>query len=77
MSENRVFHGFVEKLATLLKTEKQSVLVNELSSFPTYDSLGKIEVAMLIEDVFGVQISQEELNLCRTAQDIFNACTKI
>lgn len=77
MSEDQVFHGFVEKLATLLKTEKQSVLVNNLSSFPTHDSLGKIEVAMLIEDVFGVQISQEELNLCQTAQDIFNACTKI
>lgn len=76
MSEGHTFNEFVEKLAHVLKTEADSLLVKNLSEFPSYDSLAKIEVAILVEDTLGVQISQDQLDLCVTARDIFDASTR-
>lgn len=75
MSEVYSFDEFVESLARLLKTEPDALVLSDLSQFPSYDSLAKIEVAMLVEDMLGEQISQGQLDLCRTARDIFDCGT--
>ena len=76
MSENLNFEAFIAKLAILLKTTPEQLLTGELSAVPSYDSLGRIEVAMLIEDDFGWLISQDELATCSNAQEIFNVAAK-
>lgn len=77
MSEAPEYADFVSQLAKLLRTDSASLLSSELSAFPGFDSLAKIEVALLVEALFDTQISQEQLELCRTARDIFDAATQI
>lgn len=72
MSEKLNFESFIAKLAILLKTTPEKLLTAELSAVPSYDSLGRIEVAMLIEDDFGWLISQDQLATCSNAQEVFD-----
>jgi len=74
-SENPDFESFVEKLARLLKTDPSALLESDLVAIPAYDSLGKIEVAMLVEEELGCLLSQDELARCRTARQVFDAAT--
>lgn len=73
-SKDSEFGRFVTKLASLLKTDETALLENKLAHFPSYDSLGKIEVAMLVEEELGYLISQDELAHCQTAREVFDAC---
>lgn len=72
MSSVKSYEEFRVQLAKLLMVSEEELEGAALGEIKNYDSLGRIEVAALVEDSFGFLMSQTDLNSCKTARDLYN-----
>lgn len=72
MSSTPSFEEFVGRLSGLLMASQQEVIRGSLEDLANYDSLGKISVTVLIEDLFGCSLSQDDLSACSTAHELYD-----
>ena len=47
-----------------------------LNDIPEYDSMGKINISLLIEELFDFQIEYDDLNSATTLEDLYNMCLR-
>ena len=70
------FNEFSEKFAEVLEIKDDKYLSAQLSDVSEYDSVGKINVSLLIEDLFHFQIDHDVLNEKDTLQSLYDFCCK-
>ena len=70
------FNEFSEKFAEVLEIKDDKYLSAQLSDVSEYDSVGKINVRLLIEDLFSFQIDYDVLNEKDTIQSLYDFCSK-
>ena len=68
------FEVFEKKFADTLKLKDQNLLKNLLKDIPEYDSLGKIDISLLIEEEFNFQIKYEILDSFETIEKLYKYC---
>lgn len=77
MSDSVSYSEFLGKLSSILSVSEADLDRLDLEDFENYDSLGRISVSALVEDAFGVEISQEQLVSCKSAKDLFELALKL
>lgn len=65
---------FAQKFANELQVELDVALSAKLSEMPEYDSMAKINVSLLIEELFDFQIEYDDLNNAETLKDLYEIC---
>ena len=65
---------FSKRIVTELNLTHELEPNIDLSMLPEFDSMGKINVSLLIEEMFRFQIDFEDLNSCKTLSDLYNFC---
>lgn len=65
---------FANRFAAELNIENKELLAEDLTNLPEYDSMGKINISLLIEELFGFQIDYEELNQLNTLESLYRYC---
>lgn len=71
---NVSFNDFAVRFAEDLNIEGEQYLTEELSNVKEYDSMAKISVSILIEDIWGFQIEYDELDSLNTLISLYNYC---
>ena len=57
-----------------LELENENVsLTDHLSSYESWDSLGRLSLIALIDESFDIQLSDEEFNSFETVDDLYKA----
>jgi acyl carrier protein len=56
------FEKFTVKIADLLMVEVDGLLNHSLQDLPEFDSMARINVALLIEEEYGYQVALDDLN---------------
>ena len=72
MSKKTELHDFLRKLSELLEVSISDLADKKLTEIPTFDSLGRIQVAAFVDEELDYFISQDELAECLYARDIFD-----
>ena len=67
---------FTEKFADELAINIHTLLANNLSEIDEYDSMGKINISLLIEELFEFQIEYEDLDSAETIKVLYEICIK-
>ncbi|MBP2639392.1 MAG: hypothetical protein H6Q66_343 [Firmicutes bacterium] len=63
----------IEKLAeALFEPAERLALTTELNNLDGWDSLGRLSIAALFHETFGLTIETARLKQCTTIQDIIN-----
>jgi acyl carrier protein len=71
------FEEFAKEFASDLDIEGDEYITANLKDVPQYDSMGKINVSLTIEKLFGFQIAYEVLDKADTIRSIYEyACNK-
>ena len=73
---NVTLKEFTEKFADELQINIDTLLKNNLSEITKYDSMGKINISILIETLFEFQIKYEDLDSAKTVKAIYEICIK-
>jgi acyl carrier protein len=68
------FEYFSGKVAEALNIKSKPFLTDKLSNLSEYDSMGKISISILIEELFGFQIEYEELDRLNTLESLYHYC---
>jgi acyl carrier protein len=68
------FDEFREQVAFVLKIEETQNLESPLGDIPQFDSMGKITVSLLIEDLFDFQIDYEVLARQTSLKALYDYC---
>jgi acyl carrier protein len=71
---NVTLDEFAEKFANELLIDIDTLLTNNLSDITQYDSMGKINISLLIEELFDFQIEYEDLNSAETIATLYQIC---
>ena len=71
---NVTFDEFSQRFADEINISLDAALNLKLNEIPEYDSMGKINISLLIEELFDFQIEYEDLNSVYTLQGLFNIC---
>jgi acyl carrier protein len=61
MSESVLLKEFVGAIAIILEISPSELLEARLGELESFDSLGLIQIAITIEDFFGLKVSSDEL----------------
>lgn len=65
---------FKNRFADELKIEQQGLLEKDLNSLREYDSMAKINISLLIEELFEFQIQYETLQTLKTLESLYDFC---
>jgi acyl carrier protein len=68
------FEEFSSEFAKNLELDDQQYLEIPLNHLPEYDSLGKISTSVMIEELFGFQITYKFLEKQETLQSLYDYC---
>lgn len=68
---NVTYEKFAERFADELQIHIDVAKKEKLSQIPEYDSMGKINVSLLIEELFDYQIDYDELNSKDTLASLY------
>lgn len=63
---------FSEEIGVNLETLKEL----KLTEIPEFDSMGKINISLLIEELFDFQIEYEDLNTASSVEELYNVCVE-
>jgi acyl carrier protein len=66
---------FCSKLAEVLEVGADKVTGQPFAHIAEYDSMGKINASLLVEELFGFQIAFETLDTATSAATLFAYCT--
>ena len=70
------FYDFSKRFADELNINIDVVVGKKLSEIPDYDSMGKINISLLIEELFNFQIEYEDLNTSGNLEELYNMCER-
>jgi len=70
------FEDFTKRFADELLINTDTVLTKNLYELAEFDSMAKINVSLLIEDLFEFQIEYEDLSSTETIKALFEFCTE-
>ena len=73
---NLTFDEFLQGFVDELNISFDDVVGKKLSEIPEYDSMGKINISLLIEELFDFQIEYEDLNTTDTVEELYNLCVR-
>ena len=73
---NVTFDEFLQKFLNELNIGVDDTTEKKLSEIPEYDSMGKINISLLIEELFNFQIEYEHLNTASTLEELYNMCVR-
>ena len=68
------FEAFSQSFAEEIKINLDAVKDQSLNEIPEYDSMGKINISLLIEELFDFQIEYEDLSSASTLEELYNMC---
>lgn len=69
------FNEFAERFSDELQVDINIALNTTLSDINEYDSMGKINASLLIEELFNFQIDFEDLNSIDTLKMLYDFCS--
>ena len=70
------FYDFSKRFADELNINFDDLVGKKLSEIPEYDSMGKIDISLLIEELFNFRIEYEDLNTASTLKALYEICGK-
>lgn len=73
---NVTLEEFTEKFANELEIDTETLIKNDLSEIDEFDSMGKINISLLIEDLFEFQIDYDDLDSAKTITAVYEICIK-
>ena len=73
---NVSFDEFSQKFLDEINVNIEDIKDKTLGEIPEYDSMGKINISLLIEELFNFQIEYEDLNTTDTVEELYNLCVR-
>ena len=73
---NVTFDEFSQRFVNEININLDGTKDVNLNDIPEYDSMGKINISLLIEELFDFQIEYEDLNSATTLEDLYNMCLR-
>ena len=70
------FDEFSQRFADEININLDAAKDLKLNEIPEYDSMGKINISLLIEELFDFQIEYEDLSTTDTIQELYNFCVR-
>lgn len=70
------FDEFLQRFTEELDIKLDNITEIKLSDIPEYDSMGKINISLLIEELFNFQIEYEDLNTAGSVEELYNMCLR-
>ena len=70
------FDEFSQRFADEININLDAAKDLKLNEIPEYDSMGKINISLLIEELFDFQIEYEDLNTAGSVEELYNMCLK-
>jgi hypothetical protein len=68
------FTIFVERMGEVLEVSADYLLVAKLADVKEYDSMGRLAVSLLIEELFGFQIDFDILDSHEDLRSLYDYC---
>lgn len=64
---------FIEKFREVIDGDDTPITMEtDFRQLSTWDSLTAMSVIMMIEDVYGVEMTEKDIKVCNTVEDIFD-----
>ena len=73
---NITFDEFSQRFVNEININLVETKDVNLNDIPEYDSMGKINISLLIEELFDFQIEYDDLNSATTLEDLYNMCLR-
>lgn len=73
---NITFDEFSQRFVDEININLDGTKDVNLNDIPEYDSMGKINISLLIEELFEFQIEYEDLNSATTLQELYKICLR-
>ena len=73
---NVTFDEFSQRFVNEININLDATKDVNLNDIPEYDSMGKINISLLIEELFDFQIEYEDLNSATTLEELYNMCLR-
>ena len=73
---NITFDEFSQRFVNEINIHLDATKDVNLNDIPEYDSMGKINISLLIEELFDFQIEYDDLNSATTLEDLYNMCLR-
>ena len=73
---NVTFDEFSQSFVDEININLDATKGVNLNDIPEYDSMGKINISLLIEELFDFQIEYEDLNSAATLEELYNMCLR-
>ena len=73
---NITFDEFSQRFVNEININLDKTKDVNLNDIPEYDSMGKINISLLIEELFDFQIEYEDLNSATTLEELYNMCLR-
>jgi len=70
------FDEFSQRFADEININLDAAKDLKLNEIPEYDSMGKINISLLIEELFDFQIEYEDLNTASRLKALYEICAK-
>tara|TARA_X000001036_G_scaffold412531_1_gene426108 strand:- start:460 stop:696 length:237 start_codon:yes stop_codon:yes gene_type:complete len=70
------FNEFLQRFTEELDINLDNITEIKLSDIPEYDSIGIINISLLIEELFDFQIEHEDLNTASSVEELYNICLR-
>jgi acyl carrier protein len=71
---NVTFDEFSQRFADEINIDLDAAKDLKLNDITEYDSMGKINISLLIEELFDFQIEYEDLSSASTLEELYNMC---
>ena len=73
---NVTFDEFSQSFVDEININLDATKGVNLNDIPEYDSMGKINISLLIEELFDFQIDYEDLSSAATLEELYNICLR-
>jgi len=71
---NVSFDEFSQKFLDEINVNIEDIKDKTLGEIPEYDSMGKINISLLIEELFNFQVEYDDLSSASTIENLYNMC---
>ena len=71
---NVTFDEFSQRFADEISIDLDAAKDQKLNDITEYDSMGKISISLLIEELFDFQIEYEDLSSASTLEELYKMC---
>ena len=71
---NVSFDEFSQKFLDEINVNIEDIKDKTLGEIPEYDSMGRINISLLIEELFNFQVEYDDLSSASTIENLYNMC---